>query len=76
MKNKHTMTLSARNDYKRHVIFSHGDSRMFPLTYCNIRYDFGCEASRKQKRCKNCTKELRKAGMSWQWYESKETRDL
>jgi hypothetical protein len=66
--------LKVRNDMKAHAVFgtsSHGDS----MTYCNRRFWQYKLPNSKQKHCKQCTKELRKAGMSWSWYEKTPRRD-
>lgn len=65
------IAFNSRNDMKRHVVFGHsslGES----ATYCGYRFIQSRNPHSKQKRCKKCTKELKKAGMSWRWYEQYE----
>ena len=53
---------------KVHVIFGVSCTRK-TVTYCGLRWNDGHQPSRKHRHCKNCTRELRRAGMTWRWYE-------
>lgn len=56
---------------KAHCIFGYTHEGL-RLTYCGIRWDGRAKQATTEKHCKHCTKELRKAGMSWRWYESQD----
>jgi len=51
-----------------HVRF--GETSRAAVTYCGMDYHFTWDVSGK-RHCKNCTKELRKAGMSWHFFENR-----
>ena len=53
---------------KAHVVFGRTYEGQC-VTYCGLRWWYGHEPTPKQTHCKNCTRELRKAGMSWRWFE-------
>ena len=69
------IVFNSRNDRKRHVIFGHS-SLGLGATYCGYYFSQSRHPHSKQKRCKNCTKELKKAGRSWRWYESQDAAKL
>jgi hypothetical protein len=60
-----------RTGRKAHCIFGYTHEGL-RLTYCGIRWDGRASQATTQKHCKHCTKELRKAGMSWRWYHSQD----
>ena len=53
---------------KAHVVFGHTHEGQC-MTYCGLLWWNGHSPSKRQKHCKNCTRELRKSGMSWRWFE-------
>ena len=55
---------------KSHAVFGYTHEGL-ALTYCGIRWAMRNPAG-KEPHCKNCTKELRKAKMSWKWYVSQD----
>ena len=59
-----------RKHRKSHAVFGHTHEGL-SLTFCGLRWD-GRAYPSKGNHCKHCTKELRKAGMSWKWYESQD----
>ena len=66
------------NRGKAHAVFGY-TAEGLQRTYCGLRWDGrASEASPKQKHCKHCTKELRKAQMSWEFYhgQDREVRNI
>jgi hypothetical protein len=59
---------------KAHCVFGYTHGGGIRVTYCGIRWDGRAKQATKEKHCKHCTKELRKAGMSWRWYESQDAK--
>lgn len=55
----------------RHVVFGHS-TKLGDVTYCGIYFKQSRHPHSKQRRCRHCTKELHKAGMSWAFYEQQE----
>lgn len=53
---------------KAHVVFGHTHEGQC-VTYCGLRWWHGHSPTKQQKHCKHCTRELRKADMTWKWYE-------
>jgi hypothetical protein len=62
------LDIIAHHNGKAHVVFGHSHEGEC-VTYCGLRWWNGHSPTPKQKHCKNCTRELRKAGMSWRWFE-------
>lgn len=66
--NAERLDIIKRHNGKAHVVF--GQSHEGELvTYCGLRWWNGSSPTSRNKHCKNCTRELRKAGMSWRWFE-------
>jgi len=62
------LDIITRHNGKAHVVFGHSYEGQC-VTYCGLRWWNGHSPTPKQTHCKNCTRELRKAGMSWRWFE-------
>ena len=63
------MSIITRKSRKSHVVFGITHEGL-KLTYCGLRWDGrACAPSHKRNHCKNCTREMKKAGMSWRWFE-------
>lgn len=56
---------------KAHCVFGYSHEGL-RVTYCGIRWGSLIQQARNEPHCKHCTKELRKAGMSWRWYEGQD----
>lgn len=56
---------------KAHCVFGYSHEGL-RVTYCGIRWGSLIQHARNEAHCKHCTKELRKAGMSWRWYEAQD----
>ena len=55
---------------KVHCVFADSDDREDVVLYCDRRLSTNWRLRKKSDRhCKECTKQLRRAGMSWRWYE-------
>jgi len=62
------MSIVTRPRRKAHCVFGYTFEGL-KVMYCGLRWDDRAQwATRKRKHCKHCTRELRKAGMSWRWF--------
>ena len=59
---------------KAHAVFGHTHEGLY-LTYCGLRWDGRSQPS-KGNHCKHCTREMRKADMTWKWYEARDSAAL
>jgi hypothetical protein len=59
---------------KAHAVFGFTFNDLV-VTYCGQRWASVVSTNRKQAHCKHCTRQLRKAGMSWRWYEVDKPRN-
>ena len=61
------------NRGKSHAVFGYTKEGL-QRTYCGLTFDGRAIGATKQKHCKHCAKELRKAGMSWEFYEQQDAK--
>ena len=60
------------NRGKSHAVMGHSHEGLV-VTYCGLRWDARAgKPNSKQKHCKHCTREMRKADMTWKWYEARD----